>query len=123
MHCPFGLNLLPYRVCLWRGVGWPVPQERLTALQSGGFFLIHELLGAIIMVAGSFEHSLARLEELVQRLERGDLPLEEGLSAFEEGMRLSRRCQDRLDAAEKRVATLTAEEGSVAAPLPDENLR
>ena len=61
------------------------------------------------MASGDFEHSLARLEELVLHLERGDLPLEEGLAAFEEGIRLSRQCQDQLEAAEKRIAILSAE--------------
>ncbi|MBF0400171.1 MAG: exodeoxyribonuclease VII small subunit [Magnetococcales bacterium] len=60
------------------------------------------------MVSVNFEQALARLEEVAQRLERGDLPLEEGLSLFEEGMQLSRQCQDRLDAAEKRIASLSA---------------
>ncbi len=55
----------------------------------------------------SFEQALARLEEVAERLERGDLPLEEGLALFEEGIKLSRQCQDRLDVAEKRISTLT----------------
>lgn len=55
-----------------------------------------------------FEQSLSQLEEVVQRLERGDLPLEEGVAAFEKGISLSRQCQNRLDAAEKRVEELLA---------------
>ncbi|MBF0178840.1 MAG: exodeoxyribonuclease VII small subunit [Magnetococcales bacterium] len=55
-----------------------------------------------------FERSLSRLEEVVGRLEQGDLPLEEGLTAFEEGMALARHCQQRLDAAQKRIEELTA---------------
>ncbi|MBF0186591.1 MAG: exodeoxyribonuclease VII small subunit [Magnetococcales bacterium] len=56
----------------------------------------------------AFEHALNRLEEIVQRLERGDLPLEEGLAAFEEGITLSQACQARLDEADKRIEELTA---------------
>jgi exodeoxyribonuclease VII small subunit len=56
----------------------------------------------------SFETNLKRLNEIVQALERGDLPLEESLALFEEGVRLSRDSQARLDAAEKRVEQLLA---------------
>jgi exodeoxyribonuclease VII small subunit len=59
------------------------------------------------MKALSFEESLTQLEGIVQRLERGDLPLEEGLQAFEEGIALSQQCQTKLDKAEKRIEELT----------------
>lgn len=49
----------------------------------------------------TFEESLNALEEIVQRLERGDVPLEEALAAFQEGMALSKQCQDTLEKAEK----------------------
>jgi exodeoxyribonuclease VII small subunit len=54
----------------------------------------------------SFEDAVKRLSEIVQTLERGDLPLEESLRLFEEGVRLSRTSQDKLDAAQKRVEEL-----------------
>jgi exodeoxyribonuclease VII small subunit len=54
----------------------------------------------------SFEAAIQRLTEIVQTLERGDLPLEESLRLFEEGVKLSRASQSRLDAAEKRVEQL-----------------
>jgi exodeoxyribonuclease VII small subunit len=54
----------------------------------------------------SFESSLRELEEIVEQLEAGDLPLEESLELFERGVRLSRECQKRLDAAERRVEVL-----------------
>jgi exodeoxyribonuclease VII small subunit len=54
----------------------------------------------------SFEDAIKRLSEIVQRLEKGDLSLEDSLRLFEEGVRLSRLSQDRLDAAEKRVEQL-----------------
>jgi exodeoxyribonuclease VII small subunit len=56
----------------------------------------------------SFEIAIKRLTEIVQTLERGDMPLEESLRLFEEGVKLSRDSQERLDAAEKRVEELLA---------------
>jgi exodeoxyribonuclease VII small subunit len=56
--------------------------------------------------ATSFEAAIKRLTEIVQLLERGELPLEESLRLFEEGVKLSRISQTRLDAAEKRVEQL-----------------
>lgn len=54
----------------------------------------------------SFEQILARLEHVVTRLESGELPLEESLAIFEEGIRLSRAGAKRLDDAERRVEEL-----------------
>jgi exodeoxyribonuclease VII small subunit len=54
----------------------------------------------------TFEEAVKRLNEIVQTLERGDLPLEESLRLFEEGVRLSRVSQERLDAAQKKVEQL-----------------
>lgn len=54
----------------------------------------------------SFEAAIARLGKIVDRLEKGDLPLEESLRLFEEGVKLSRAAQERLDSAEKRVDEL-----------------
>jgi len=56
--------------------------------------------------AQSFESALSRLGEIVDRLEGGELPLEESLKLFEEGVRLARTAEARLDAAEKRVEEL-----------------
>ena len=55
----------------------------------------------------TFEEALNQLETLVARLEAGDLPLEEALRAFEEGVRLTRLCAQRLEDAERRVHLLT----------------
>ena len=55
----------------------------------------------------TFEEVLSQLEALVARLEAGDLPLEEALRAFEEGVRLTRLCAARLEDAERRVHLLT----------------
>jgi exodeoxyribonuclease VII small subunit len=56
--------------------------------------------------ARSFEASLEALEEIVGKLERGDLALEESLGLFEQGIRLSRECQERLSQAERRIEVL-----------------
>lgn len=54
----------------------------------------------------SFEDAVRRLSEIVERLEGGELPLEDSLKLFEEGIRLARTSQARLDAAERRVEEL-----------------
>ena len=56
----------------------------------------------------TFEESLNALEEIVQRLER-DVPLEEALAAFQEGMALSKQCQDTLEKAEKTLTKMMTE--------------
>jgi len=56
--------------------------------------------------ARSFEASLEALEQIVQQLETGDLPLEKSLELFEQGIRLSRECQERLSQAERRIEVL-----------------
>lgn len=55
----------------------------------------------------SFEKSMARLEEIVARMERGDVPLEQALSLFEEGTGLVSRCTALLDEAELKVIQLS----------------
>lgn len=54
-----------------------------------------------------FEKKLGRLEEIVQKMEKGELALEDSLKLFEEGVRLSRECQTQLSAAETKVKQLT----------------
>ena len=56
--------------------------------------------------APSFEAALARLEQIVQRLEKGELPLEESLVLYEEGIRLSRLCHAKLEEAEGKIELL-----------------
>lgn len=63
---------------------------------------------------GDFAATVERLEQLVERLESGELSLEGSLAAFEQGVRLTRDAQRRLDEAELKVRTLIeAPEGSV----------
>jgi exodeoxyribonuclease VII small subunit len=65
---------------------------------------------------GDFEKSLARLEEVVKRLENTELSLDEAMGLFEEGVQLSRECQKQLEEAEGRVEILLKKaDGKVAA--------
>lgn len=57
-------------------------------------------------MAKTFEASLAELEKIVEQLENGDLPLEESLKLFENGVKLSRECRERLSDAERRIEVL-----------------
>jgi len=54
----------------------------------------------------TFEQALAGLTELVEKLESGELPLEESVAAFEQGVKLSRRCESLLDQADQRLQIL-----------------
>jgi len=54
----------------------------------------------------NFEQALAGLTTLVEKLESGELPLEESVAAFEEGVKLTRRCEALLDSAEQRLQVL-----------------
>ena len=62
-----------------------------------------------------FEQSLTDLESLVTQMENGDLTLEASLSAFEEGIKLTRECQTMLDQAEQKVQILTSQNGELKA--------
>ena len=54
----------------------------------------------------TFEKAMKQLEQIVQDLESGDLPLEKAIQKFEEGIRLTRFCTEKLDETEKRVTML-----------------
>jgi exodeoxyribonuclease VII small subunit len=66
-----------------------------------------------------FEQALTELESLVQRLERGDLPLDEALKHFERGVALTRHCQTCLKAAQQKVEILL-KHGHETAAVPFE---
>ena len=57
----------------------------------------------------TFEDALQRLETIVDRLEEGNLPLEDALVAFEDGVKLTRRCAGQLEGAERRIEELVRE--------------
>jgi exodeoxyribonuclease VII small subunit len=74
------------------------------------------------MAEKKFEAALTRLEEIVKELEQGDQPLEHSLKLFEEGIKLSRICNRRLEDAERRVEILLKDEAGkiVAQPFNEE---
>ena len=67
-----------------------------------------------------FETALGRLEEIVGKLEDGEMSLEESLKMFEEGVKLSRVCDQKLQAAERRIEVLLKDEKGNLTPLPFE---
>lgn len=66
-----------------------------------------------------FEKKLERLEEIVQKMERGDLALQESLTLFEEGVKLSRDCHGELTKAEAQVKKLVGFDASGKAMTED----
>ena len=60
-----------------------------------------------------FEEALEKLEEIVHRMEAGEMTLEESIKAFEEGIKLARLCARKLDEADRRVELLLREEGEL----------
>jgi exodeoxyribonuclease VII small subunit len=60
-----------------------------------------------------FEECLERLEKIVDQLERGDIPLEQALALFEEGMKLSNSCRSELETAEGKVEILLKQNGKL----------
>ena len=70
------------------------------------------------MADKTFEENMTRLEEIVTRLEKGDVPLSQSLSLFEEGTRLSAACRTELDQAEQQVVRLM--KGPDGAPVETE---
>lgn len=74
------------------------------------------------MAEKKFEAALTRLEEIVHELETGDLPLEQSLKLFEEGIKLSRICNTRLEEAEQRVDVLLKDKSGnrIAKPFSEE---
>lgn len=73
----------------------------------------------------TFESSLQELEKIVRNLEDGDLSLEESLKLFEDGVKLSRECQERLNQAERRIEVLLKDEDGNPAlqAIEPDNLR
>jgi len=66
------------------------------------------------MAEKSFEQSLKQLEQIVNDLEEGDLPLEKAIKKFEDGIKLSKYCSDKLDETEKKITLLLKEQnGSI----------
>ncbi len=72
------------------------------------------------MSENDFEKALTRLSSIVAGLEKGDLPLEESLQLFEEGVKLSRYCSERLEEAEQRIQVLVKGKGGKTTEVPFE---
>ena len=70
------------------------------------------------MAEEHFEAAMQRLEDIVQRLEGGELLLEESLQAFEEGMKLVKFCSQKLEEVEKKVTVLVEEGGGTRTQVP-----
>ena len=60
----------------------------------------------------SFEGAMTRLEEIIQQLVDGEAELDQTLSLFEEGVKLSKQCQKKLETAEKKIEVLVKKEGN-----------
>ncbi|MDH5546878.1 MAG: exodeoxyribonuclease VII small subunit [Gammaproteobacteria bacterium] len=66
----------------------------------------------------NFEQALSELESIVKQMEKGDMPLEDSLAAFEKGVELTRICQSALKEAEQRINILTQQpEGETLTPF------
>lgn len=70
----------------------------------------------------SFEQAMTELESVVDRLERGDVPLDESIKLYERGAELKKRCEAKLKEAEEKVAAITFDGGQPAGTTPVEGL-
>ncbi len=61
-----------------------------------------------------YESALERLEEITERLETGDAPLEESIALYTEGLEIARECHQKLSEAEKKIKIITGKNGLVA---------
>ena len=61
----------------------------------------------------NFEESMENLEKIVEELEKGDLNLDDSIKKFEEGMKISKQCNEYLENAEKKITVLINENGNV----------
>lgn len=75
--------------------------------------------GAADISQMSFEQALVALEEIVQQLERGDVPLDQSISLYERGEKLRAACQERLDTAQARIEKIVqAADGTPSGTAP-----
>ena len=65
------------------------------------------------MADANFEETIKQLETIANELEKGDLNLDESVTKFEEGMKLSKQCSELLDNAEKRITILLKDEDEI----------
>jgi len=91
--------------------------QRFKDLELKVKILFYEPTGGL-MPKERFEDALNKLEKIVSKLEEGDIPLEESLKLFEEGIRLSQFCNQKLDEAEKKVEILLKGKNRMLKPHP-----
>lgn len=88
--------------------------------------MVHERRGLVLteqQLPESFEQAIEKLEHIVTRLESGDVPLEEAIDLFQEGMRLSHYCSQKLDQVERKIEMLMEDESGISRkpfPVADE---
>ena len=71
------------------------------------------------MAKKTFEMAMKQLEEIVQELETGDMPLEKAIKKFEEGIKISKYCSEKLDESEKRITVLLRDpDGKKVSEIP-----
>ena len=70
------------------------------------------------MAKKTFEQAMKQLEQIVQDLESGDMPLEKAIKKFEEGIQLSKFCTEKLDETEKRITILIQDSGGKISEMP-----
>ena len=73
------------------------------------------------MAKKTFEQAMKQLEQIVQDLESGDMPLEKAIKKFEEGIQLSKYCTGKLDESEKRITILMKDAAGNVSDMPFEN--
>ena len=75
------------------------------------------------MAKKTFEQAMKQLEQIVQDLESGDMPLEKAIKKFEEGIQLSKYCGGKLDESEKRITILMKDGAGDVSDMPFANTR
>ena len=75
------------------------------------------------MAKKTFEQAMSQLEQIVQDLESGDMPLEKAIKKFEEGIQLSKYCTEKLDESEKRITILMKDAAGNVSDIPFETHR
>jgi len=70
------------------------------------------------MAKKTFEQAIKQLEQIVQDLESGDMPLEKAVKIFEEGIQLSKFCSEKLDETEKRITILMQDSNGELSEAP-----
>lgn len=67
----------------------------------------------------SFEQAMDKLEKIVEQLDRGEVPLEEAIELFQQGMELSKLCGQKLDSVEKKIEVLIEQDGQWSSKIVD----